>query len=239
MTTSRGSGEPLADLDAALVEVEQVPKVEKIERRVERRNQIVVIVSLVIALLSMAWSTWNSIEAGNNSEDIAEITARATVNEKDIKDLREANKLRAEAGLPQIPLPEPGQEVDVKALAAAASALVLEDIQSDPRFRGPSGPRGEPGKPGKGGSPGQPTPEQLAQAVAAYCSQASQPCTGDQGPKGDKGDPGTDGAHGASVVAVQYEPQGLQCVINFVVIGSKTGNQMKLDPITLDVPCSP
>lgn len=229
MSTSRGNGEPLTDLDNALAEVEQVPKVEKIERRVTRRNQMMVVVSLIIALLSMAWSTWNTIQGGERSEDIAAITARATVTEKDIKDLREANKLRSDAGLPEIPLPEPGEDVDVRALAAAASAIVLEDIQGDPRFKGskgepcapsdsackgPQGPRGQPGTPGEGGDtgdPGQdgergpqgpgPTDEQVQANIAIYCNANPTMCIG---PKGDPGPEGLMGPAGPPIESFTF-----------------------------------
>lgn len=124
MATSRGSGEPLVDLDHALTQVEQVPKVERIERRLNRRSQVVVAVSLIIALLSMAWSTYNGIQIAQNE-------ARVALSEEGLRSLREANEDLARQGLPTIPEPKPGEGIDMNALAHAAAAIVA----GDPRFR--------------------------------------------------------------------------------------------------------
>lgn len=103
--------------------------------------------SLLVALASVAWNGWNSVQIARNE-------ASNTVQETDIAKLREANALRQKAGLPQIPLPPKGESVDMETIAAATAALVLEDIRSNPRFRGPQGVPGTPGQPGQGGRPG-------------------------------------------------------------------------------------
>jgi hypothetical protein len=180
MNTSRGDGEPLDDLQTVLSEVEQAPKVQRIERRVELRGQMTVVICLIGMLLVAGWSGWNSVK-------IAENTANSAIVEEDIKSLREANRLREEAGLPEIPLPAPGEPIDAKAVAAAAAALALEDIKNDPRFRGPQGPRGDScdsrqvgcqGPAGKDGQPG---------------SQGQDGAPGVDGKDGEPGSPGEDG----------------------------------------------
>ena len=67
MNTSRGHGEPLANLEATLVEVEQVPKMRRIERRISRHMEVMIILSLLIALFSSMWSAWNSIQIARNT----------------------------------------------------------------------------------------------------------------------------------------------------------------------------
>lgn len=177
MNTSRGNGEPLSDLESTLVEMEQGPKVEKIERKFSRRSQVVVIVSLLVALGSTIWN-------GINAVQIAQNEASNTVQETDIEKLREANRLREQAGLPQIPIPPPGEDVDLEAFAAAAATLVLEDIQGDPRFRGRQGVPGESGQPGRVGD------------------------TGQRGQAGQDGSEGQDGRDGRSVDALSIDSEG-------------------------------
>lgn len=67
MNTSRGFGEPLANLEATLAEVEQVPKMRRIERRVNRYIEMMIVLSLLIAILSSMWSAWNSIQIARNT----------------------------------------------------------------------------------------------------------------------------------------------------------------------------
>lgn len=208
---NRRDDDGLENLEATLVEVEQVPKVQKIEHRFNRRSQVVVIISLLVALLSASWTSYIAVRQASN-------TAQQVVNEQDIKDLREANKLREEAGLKPIPLPKPGQDIDSQALARAAAAIALDSIQNDPRFTGPQGQRGEPcvpaipgctGPMGPGGQTGSqgpgPSDSDIAGAVAAYCSQVSQPCSGDQGPQGDPGVQGPSGPPGPPVPAFAFD----------------------------------
>lgn len=67
MSNSRGFGEPLADLETTLAKVEQVPRVRRIERRMSRKCEMMVVLSLLIALLSSMWSGWNSIQIARNT----------------------------------------------------------------------------------------------------------------------------------------------------------------------------
>jgi hypothetical protein len=225
MNTSRGSGEPLVDLETQLIQVEQVPKVERIERRFNRRGQVVVVLSLIIALLSGAWAGWNSIQIAQNE-------ARAAITEDGIASLRAANEKLRSQGLDPIPLPREGEAIDADALAAAAAALAYNQMKNDPTFRGPqgekgdscdsnqvgcrgpSGPRGTPGIPGEGGDTGQPgadgqagpqgpgpTDEQVQANIAVYCNAYPTSC---MGPKGDPGTPGSPGDPGPAIQSFTF-----------------------------------
>lgn len=168
MSGLEGKGEPLDQLTDALSEARQVPKVEKIVRRTKRWGQMTMIGCLLLTLFSIGWNAWTSNAVAQNS-------AQQTVNENDIKDLREANKLRVAAGLTEIPLPKPGEPVDMSAVVAAASALALDSIRDDPRFRGDTGASGQPGEP---------------------CAPQVPGCTGPEGKAGTDGSRGQDGAAG-------------------------------------------
>lgn len=222
MNTSRGSGEPLADLETQLIQVEQVPKVEKIERRFNRKGQVVVVVSLIIALLSGAWAGWNSIQIAQNE-------ARAAITEDGVASLRAANEKLEAQGLEPIPLPREGEAIDADALAAAAAALAYNQMKNDPSFRGPQGekgdscdsnqvgcrgPSGKPGQPGVAGESGDtgepglngergpqgpgPTDEQVQANIALYCNANPTSCMGP------KGDPGTPGATGPAIQSFTF-----------------------------------
>lgn len=177
MNTSRGNGEPLADLEASLVEVEQVPKVEKIERRFNRKGQVVVILSLLVALCSLVWNSFNTVQIAQNE-------AQAAITQEGIESLKAANKQLEAKGLPQIPLPREGEPIDADALAAAAAAILYDQIEDDPRFRGPEGDQGDPGLPGEGGR------------------------TGDRGTDGEDGSEGQDGRNGRSVESLSIDSDG-------------------------------
>lgn len=186
MNTSRGIGGPLADIEATLVEVGQKPSVRVIERRTNRTMKISVIVCLLFTCLAIAW-------AGVNTERIVDTRAQQVVNNQAIADLREANELREEAGLRPIPLPPPGEPVDVSSVIAAAASLVLEDVKYDHRFHGPSGPSGEaclPSLPGCTGPQGLVGPGGPQGPVGPQGEVGTQGPPGPQGAKGDQGDKG-------------------------------------------------
>lgn len=171
---------PLDRLNDALAEVQYAPAVARVERRIRRRQKVTMIVCAVTALLAVAWSGWNSIQISRN-------TASATVNESDIQDLREANRLRLAAGLSPIPLPAPGEEVKPSDIAAAAAAIALNEIRTDTKFQG------NPGLPGERGP------------IGPACLPANPACIGPVGPKGDTGEKGP---RGRSVYALWMEPSG-------------------------------
>lgn len=180
MNTSRGTGDALGDLESTLVEVERAPKARTIERRTDRKMKVAVAICLIVTCLAIAWS-------GVNTASIASTRAQQVVNEQAISDLREANSLREKAGLEPIPLPEPGQPVDMSAVASAAAAIVLDDIKNDDRFRGPQGRPGEPCVPQVPGCTGPQGPS------GQDGSQGQQGPMGPEGPKGEKGDKGDSG----------------------------------------------
>jgi len=229
----RRASDALTDLDATMLEVGREAgkrsasrQLRRVERRSSRGTQVAVAISLLIALASVVFSTWNSIAISQN-------TAHQAVNEKAIQDLREINRLREHAGLPQIPLPKQGEDIDAQTIAAAAAAIALDDIKNDPRFKGPQGvpgescdsnqvgcqgpkgndgPEGPEGQEGPSGPPGKdadpaakPTDEQVAAAVEAYCSRETQPCRGPAGPEGPMGPQGPKGDVG------QMGPEGPFC----------------------------
>lgn len=195
MNISRGNGEPLADLEKTLVEVEQVPKVHRIERRFDRKNQAVVVICIIVSLLAVAWAGWNSIKIAKNEAQFA-------ITREGIESLEAANQRLEERGLPQIPLPREGQSIDADALAAAAAAILKEDISNDPAFRGPQGPRGDScdsnqvgcqgpaGKDGQNGSQGR---DGLPGEPGEPGQDGEDGAPGEPGAKGDKGDKGDPG----------------------------------------------
>lgn len=167
MSGLEGKGEPLDQLSDVLSEVKQVPKVQRIAREARLKGQMTVVVCLLLTLFSITWNAYTSVHVAANS-------AQQTVTENDIKSLRDANKIRAAAGLSQIPLPKPGEPVDMNALAVAASAMALDSIKDDSRFKGASGSPGEP------------------------CTPETPGCTGQQGQAGSDGARGSDGASGTN-----------------------------------------
>jgi hypothetical protein len=227
MPTSRGTGEPLADLDAILVEAEQVPKVRQIERQATRRTKVAIIAFAIFCLFVTAWSAWNT-------DKIADTRAQQVVNQQAIDDLREVNRLRAEQGLSQIPLPKPGDPVDASAVAEAAAAIALDQVKNDPRFKGPQGQRGAPcvpqvpgctgpmgpggqngsqgqeGPSGPSGTPGEPGPgpsdDQVLAGVSAYCTAHPVNC---MGPQGDPGEPGAQGPPGPAPTSLKFNFLGV------------------------------
>jgi len=195
-----------------------------------RKGQAVVILSLLIALASTAWNGINTIKIAGNE-------ANNAINEQAIHDLREANKLREKAGLPPIPLPPPGEQVDVSAVASAAAAMVLDQMRHDPRFKGPQGLRGEPcvpevpgctGKPGAAGtdgSRGQDGDPGVQGPKGDPCSPMVDPTC--QGPKGDPGVDGKDGLTGPAIVSFTF------------TIGIVTYECIDTEPKDLQYECNP
>lgn len=168
-------------LDPALDELERQEKerptkedVARIDRRSRMRTNIAVSVSIVIAAIGLILST-------KNSGDISDAKAQAAINDVGISALKEANERLAAQGLPQIPVPQPGQPIDPNAIAIAAAGIVRADIRNDPNFRGPSGASGAPGSAITGPS-------------GAPCLPSNPDC---RGPSGESGAPGVSGASGA------------------------------------------
>lgn len=213
----------LTELDDKLVEVGEESgrqsahnRMDRVERKTSRAAQAAVAISLLVALLSLLLAGWNTISIAHNE-------ASNAVTKEGLESLKAANERLKDRGLPEIPLPREGEPIDADALAAAAAAILKEDIADDPRFRGPQGPPGDScdsnqigcrgpagpsgengpegpaGPSGVEGPPGEDatiTDEELAAAVAAYCTGTSNPCQGDQGPQGDPGEPGPQGPAG-------------------------------------------
>lgn len=199
MSTSGGMvGEPLAELEKTLTRVEQVPKVRKIERRMDRRTKMICSVCIIVTLLAVAWSAVNTVWITQN-------TANAAVTDQAVKDLREVNKLRTDAGLPEIPMPAEGEPVDIRAVAEVAAALALDQVKNDPRFTGPSG------RPG------------------ASCTPSQPGCTGKDGSDGQRGAQGQEGAKGKDGMTPQLNLNGCELGVSYpndqppIVLGNVCG----------------
>lgn len=204
--------QPFEELEAALVTVDQqareIPSkqdIKRTERRSSRNGRVAIVVSMIIALLSLVFT-------GINGHQIADTAAKQALNESSLQSLKEANKKLEAAGLPPVPVPQQiGQAFDANALAQAAAALVL----SDPRFAGltiadlrrqvegyfashplPEGQKpttdqvtaavaaiyaANPPRPGRA-----PTVDEIADAVSAYCAGNNR-CRGPVGPQGETG----------------------------------------------------
>jgi len=137
-------------------------RVDNVERKSKLWSKAAVVASAVIALFSLGLS-------GYNTQDIADNAVKAAVTDQSIKSLEDANAKLSARGLPQIPVPQPGEQIDINGLVSSVSALVLADITRDPRFRGPEGSTGAPGGEGQTGD------------------------TGDEGQDGSEGARGSDG----------------------------------------------
>lgn len=202
----------LTDLTHEVRAVPSKREVREVKRQATLRSNIAVLVSTLIALAALGWS-------GLNSSDIADNSAKAAVTDQSIKSLQDANEKLAARGLPQIPVPAPGQQVDINGLVSSVSALVLADITNNPRFRGPEGhagvpgdegPSGRTGEPGKSGSNGTrglngetPVPTLSQAGHLLFTTSAGindvgsvMGPVGPAGPKGDKGDTGDQGPPG-------------------------------------------
>lgn len=195
-------------------------RVDRIERKSSRGIRVAVAVTILGLLLNFLWSGWNS-------RDIAQNEARVALSEQGISSLRSANEELKRKGLPEIPEPKPGEPFDADALAAAAAAILKNDISDDPQFKGPEGEqgvqglpgqpcdpsriecRGPEGKPGENGSQGQqgasgpgPSNDQIEAGVSAYCSADPTRC---MGPQGDPGPPGPVGPPGPKIQSFTFE----------------------------------
>ena len=199
MSDSVGGGDPLQRLEEAAERENRAlatkGQVRRVDKRSSRRSQMVVAVSLLIAIISVMWSGYNTIQITHNETQNA-------LTREGVESLKAANEKLAAQGLPQIPLPREGESIDADAIAAAAAALMYDRIRSDPAFRGAQGVPGKPGDTGATGATGLPgapgtegprgpegvpTDEQVNEGISIYCSQASRPCMGEPGPPGKPG----------------------------------------------------
>jgi hypothetical protein len=177
--------QPMNRIDDALdelaaTEVSTKHSARRVNRGTNRTARIAVLLSAAISIVALLITVFNS-------QAIARQETRATVNENSLQALKETNRELASQGLPQLPVPQPGEAIDVDTLAQAASALVLVEIRNDSRFRGPSGAPGLPGAPG----------------LSPPCLMTATLC---QGPLGPLGPPGAPGPSGQSIVGPSGPP---------------------------------
>lgn len=182
-----------SDLDEAITESTKAEavapfakRVARVERATSRGLKAAVIIACVGVFLSLAWTGWNS-------RDIAENEARVALSEQGLNSLRTANEELRRQGLPTIPEPAPGEPFNADSLAAAAAAILKEEIANDSRFKGDTGASGARGEPCTPLVPGCTGPEGKVGQTGPQ---------GPLGPKGEKGDPGEEGPRG---------PQGEPC----------------------------
>jgi hypothetical protein len=184
-------GDPIARLEqAAGRETRRLAtkgQVDRVERRSSRRGQIVTALSLLIAILSVSWSGWNSLQISRNE---ARDAAEDVITTEGLESLRAANEKLVEQGLPEIPLPREGDRVDADAVAAAAAALMYDRIRNDPAFQGPQGPVGPTGAAGTPGSPCLPSEPACVGPGGPEGPSGAEGAAGADGDKGDRGDPG-------------------------------------------------
>ena len=177
-------------LDEAIAETARMEAVGPVARRIDRAERkssrglrAAVAITVLGLLLNFLWNGWNMI-------DIAQNEARVALSEQGLESLRSANEELRRQGLPEIPEPQDGEPFDADALAAAAAAILKDDIKNDPTFQGPQGDTGPSGPPG---SPCVPEVPGCTGPIGPSGLDGSQ---GQQGPKGEKGDPGEKGDMG-------------------------------------------
>jgi hypothetical protein len=213
----------LVDLAASAKDLPTKRQVSRVATESRRRSSIAVLLSsLLSAAIALTALGWSSI----NSHAIADNTAKAAITDQSIHSLQDANEKLAARGLPQIPVPQQGQQIDINGLVNSVSALVLADVERDPRFKGPQGatgatghegPTGDTGEPGKSGSEGPgglngetPVPTLTAEGHLVFTTSLWVHDLGSViGPKGEKGDKGDQGEQGlpGPVCPVDFEPQ--------------------------------
>ena len=167
---------------------------KRTERRAVRSGQVAVAVSILISIVAL----YLAYRAGQST---ARTEARAEVNESSLAALTQANNELRRQGLPPLPVPQPGSDVDLNALAQAAAARVMANISDDPSFRG------APGVPGRDGIPGLSPPCLMTPTVC----QGPQGVTGVAGVSGPSGANGTDGAPGENGKNGVNGPPGAAC----------------------------
>lgn len=180
-------------LDDALVQFEEsaqsVPtrsELNRVEHKSDRNRTIAIALAILIGLASLAYNVFNTSQ-------IAETAAESQLNSESIEALRLVRDQLRESGVPESELPpeipptDVDGGVDLSAIVQATAAIVLADVRSDPRYRGPQGPDGLPcdpvfderciGPEGAEGEPGEP-------GADSPCVADIEACRGPQGPAG-------------------------------------------------------
>lgn len=170
-------------------------RVDRVERKSSRGLRAAVAITILGLLINFLWSGWNS-------KDIAANEARVALSEQGLESLRSANEELRRQGLPEIPEPKPGEPFDADALAAAAAAILKDDIKDDPSFRGPQGDSGP------SGPPGQPCVPEVAGCAGPPGPSGLEGSQGQQGPKGDPGEKGEMGEPCSPDLLACRGPQG-------------------------------
>lgn len=189
-------------LDDAIAETARMEAVGPVSRRVDRAERrssrglrAAVAITILGLLINFLWSGWNAT-------NIAQNEARLALSEQGLESLRSANEELRRQGLPEIPEPEPGEPFDADALAAAAAAILKDDISNDPQFKGPEGDTGP------SGAPGAPCVPEVPGCTGPPGPGGQDGSQGQQGPKGDEGDQGEMGEPCSPDLEACRGPQG-------------------------------
>lgn len=234
-------------LDALAHVIQEQPTkrdLDRTERRAYRTSHVGVAFSLLIAIVALVMSYFNS-------SDIAETKVSQKLHASSIAALRQANEKLQAQGLPTLPVPQPGETLDADILSQAAAALVLAQIKGDPTYRGATGTKGAKGEPGK---PCLPTtsscrgPRGTEGRPGEDCDPVIKPaCTGPQGQQGVQGEPGTngtngtdgnDGTNGRGITKVEFhdlnENPGLRDCVAVFFYTDNTEQQIPIDEVCED-----
>lgn len=233
------------ELDEAIIQTAQAEVVapiarraERVERRSSRTLRAAVAITILGLLLGYLWT-------GLNTQQIAQNEARVALSEQGLDALKSANEQLRRQGLPEIPEPKDGEPFDGDALAIAAAAILRDDIQNDPTFRGPrgvpgpmgppgnpcdsnqvgcQGPRGNDGQDGPQGQQGPPGPQGEQGDPGFSCTPDIEGC---QGPQGDDGPPGPPGP---GVVQVTLDGGPEDCHFTFHM-SDGTVHEVPVNPV--------
>lgn len=162
-------------------------RVDRVERGSKRRQTITLAIVALIAIAALIWG-------GINSANTARVETANQLNTASITALNDARDRAIAAGVPEkdlpaaVPQPTPGANVDINAIVQAVSALVLTEVRTDPRYRGPQGGVGPDGKPCD--------PVDNVACIGPQGEQGQEGASGEPGTNGSEGPPGDPGAPG-------------------------------------------
>lgn len=182
--------DPITEIDRASHLIDDVQKrtggvasrkqLAGIQRRTSRLLYATVAICLLFSIVAISATAFMvprlARTEANTAVNTAAIESAIQVREQ----LRSTGV--AEQDLPPVPEPRPPEEgVDIDSIVDSVAAIVLNEIRTDPRYRGPAGNTGDPGQPCD--------PAVWPACIGPEGASGDPGDDGEQGPKGEQGDP--------------------------------------------------